>query len=267
MKKKKIKFIYDIFDFLYGEPKGFLQKSVKKAQIKIINKSNGTIICTEERKQQIQESNPKNLVVIHNSPSSFQLGDFDYNISNNEKVKIVYVGILQDYRLLKEVAEAISNSKNFELHIGGFGKYETLFKKMANDYDNIFFYGRLSYEKTLSLENQCDIMLCIYDPSIENHRFAAPNKFYEGLMLGKPLVMVKNTGMSKVVKENNIGVLIDYSKEGFLEGVTLLSKNKHLWNSMSDKMKDIYNKDYSWTKMQERLINFYDKIKKRSEIL
>ena len=167
---------------------------------------------------------------------------------------------MQDYRLLKEVAEVISNSKDFELHIGVFGKYEAFFKKMANDFDNIFFYGRLSYEKTLALENQCDIMLCIYDPSIENHRYAAPNKFYEGLMLGKPLVMVKNSGMSKVIEDYKIGVLINYSKEGFLEGITALTNNKELWNSMSLKMKDIYNKEYSWKEMQERLIDFYKKI-------
>ena len=34
-------------------------------------------------------------------------------------------------------------------------------------------------------------MTAIYDPNISNHYYAAPNKFYEALMLGKPLIMVK----------------------------------------------------------------------------
>lgn len=57
-------------------------------------------------------------------------------------------------------------------------------------------------------------MTAIYDPKVPNHRYAAPNKFYEALMLGKPIVMAKNTGFDEIIEENNIGCLIEYSKSG-----------------------------------------------------
>ena len=100
-------------------------------------------------------------------------------------------------------------------------------------------------------------MLAIYDPAIENHRFAAPNKFYESLMLGKPVIMVRGTGMSEVVEDNSIGELIDYSKEGFINGVNRLIERKDEWHSIGYKMKEIYRNQYCWDEMERRLIQVY----------
>jgi glycosyltransferase involved in cell wall biosynthesis len=257
IKRKREKFIFDIFDFLYGDPKGIVQKAVKKAQLLLINYADATIICTEERTKQIVGSTPRKLAVIHNTPASAQIKQCENKTQLTKKIKIVYVGILQDYRLLKEIAEAVALDNTVELHVGGFGKYEGFFKDMADEFGNIYFYGRLTYEQTLSLENECDIMLAIYDPAIENHRFAAPNKFYESLMLGKPVVMVKNTGMSHVVENNAIGVLIEYSKKGFVSGIYKLIENRNKWCDIGEKMKIIYQDKYCWDEMERRLIELY----------
>ena len=210
-----------------------------------------------KRKKQIQGSTPKKLVVIHNTPATVQTGSSTTFSRCSDKVKLVYVGILQDYRLIKEIIEAVSESDSMEIHIGGFGKYEDYIKEKAAECDNIHFYGRMSYADTLSLEKECDVMLAIYDPSIDNHFYAAPNKFYESLMLGKPVIMVKNTGMSKVVEDNDIGVLIEYSKEGFINGVERLVEQKTEWNSMGERMKLLYNDQYSWAEMGRRLVDLY----------
>ena len=100
-------------------------------------------------------------------------------------------------------------------------------------------------------------MLAIYDPSIDNHFYAAPNKFYESLMLGKPVIMVKNTGMSGVVSQNDIGVLIDYSKESFISGVNELIDRKSQWQVMKERMKKLYREQYSWDEMERRLLELY----------
>lgn len=256
-KRKKKRFVFDIFDFLFDKPTSLMQRCVKSAQYGLINKADATIICTEERKNQIYGSKPKKLTVIHNTPAGSQVGSATKNAIPSDRIKLVYVGILQDYRLLKEIVEVVSESDWMELHVGGFGKYESYMQEMANACDNICFYGRVPYSDTLALEKNCDIMLAIYDPTIDNHFYAAPNKFYESLMLGKPVVMVKNTGMSQVVAEKNIGVLIDYSKEGFMKGIKQLVEEKENWVAMSQTMKKLYDEQYSWEEMERRLLQLY----------
>ncbi len=254
----KKKFIFDIFDYIGGERHTKLQRILCHLQNWIINRASATIICSEDRKKQISQSKPKRTIVIHNSPPKLTIKE-ENNLKSPETVKICYVGILQDYRLLNELAEFFKSHPEYEFHIGGFGKYEKLYKDLSENYRNIHYYGRLQYEDTLKLEIDCDIMLAIYDPSIENHVFAAPNKFYEALMIGRPLVMVKGTGMSDVIAKHNLGVTIEYNIDSFERGIKQLIEQRDAWPDISSRMKDVYE-NYSWDEMKPRLWNLYDSL-------
>jgi glycosyltransferase involved in cell wall biosynthesis len=183
------------------------------------------------------------------------------NAQKGRKKEVERDRFLQAYPEISAVGE----NNELELHVAGFGTLEAFFTEQAQTYDNIYFYGRLKYDHTLSLENECDIMLAIYDPTIDNHRFAAPNKFYESLLLGKPVIMVRGTGMSEVVGENGVGELIEFSKEGFIDGVNRLLKRKEEWPLIGDRMKEIYRDQYCWDEMERRLIQTYTEIENEKD--
>lgn len=254
------KVIYDIFDYSGTDAKSFFDKTIKRWEDNIINNADATIICTDERKRQIKGTNPKLLTVIHNTPADISVEEKPCKNNPSNRMKIAYVGILQDYRLLKEMVHAIERMNDVELHIGGFGKLDKYIKDESKHHDNIIYYGKLEYQDTLALENSCDIMTAIYDPEIGNHRFAAPNKFYEALFLGKPLIMVKGTGMSQIVKNEGIGVLIDYTEESFVDGVRQLISEKDSWPTMKQNMQNLYMRGFSWNEMERRLCGLYDQI-------
>ena len=259
MLRKKI--IYDIFDYYvdaFTIPKK-MKKIIVKLDHHIINSADGVIICTEKRVEQIKGSNPKKLIVLHNSPAKLNIEKKELKL-NKEKIKIVYVGILAEGRFLRELATVISNDPDLELHIGGFGQLEEYFRRLALKHHNIIYYGKMPYRDTIKLENECDIMTAIYDPTIPNHRYIAPNKFYEALYLGKPIIMVENTGMDEVVTLNNIGQVIEYNCVGLKLGIQNLIKRKKEWINISDKMKRMYSEQYSWGEMEKRLINLYKEI-------
>ena len=259
VKKLKKLFVFDIFDFICGRPKNFFQKIIKKTELNIINRADATIICTEERSKQIVGSIPKKLIVIHNTPPALDYIPINKN-NTKSRVNVVYVGILSDNRLLLEEIEVFKKHPNWHFYVGGFGLHEKEFSDASSKYENIHFLGKISYEETLKLESDADIMLAIYDPSIENHLFAAPNKYYEALMLGKPLIMVKNTGLSNNIEKYDIGVLIDYSALSFEEGIEIMLEREEEWEAMSQTMKHIYNESYNWDIMKQRLANMYSSL-------
>ena len=201
-------FIYDIFDYYSAcrpLPRS-LSSLIRRLENQVITHADATIICSEQRKEQIKGSRPKRLIIIHNAPSMRLLNQtnesFKLKSSGTGRIKIGYVGILGNtQRLLDEIAYAIANRDDVEYHVGGFGQLESFFQNMELKYENIFYYSKLPYYDTLRLEEQMDIITAIYDPSVSNNQYAAPNKLYEGLMLGKPLLMVHNTGMDKIVEK------------------------------------------------------------------
>lgn len=255
------KFVYHILDYYIDshDLSGLLGQIIRKKENRLIESADATIICTEKRKEQINGCIPKKLFVIHNTP------DLEYlhkNISvkkscENSKIKIVYVGILVGSRLLKELAEFIATDDRFEFHVGGFGNLEDFFEEYSKKYKNIYYYGKLPYEKTIALESECDIMVAIYNPAIKNNRYAAPNKFYESLMIGKPLIMANGTGFDDIINKNKIGCIIDFSKDGIKNGLEYMLKHRNEWVLMSKKSKELYNEQYSWNIMKERIEDLY----------
>lgn len=260
--KYRKKHVYHILDFYvdsHNFSEGLLKKCLKSMEFGVINRADATIICTEKRREQIEGSEPKRLSVIHNTPKQIDLPEeIGIPLPADEKCKIVYVGILAGGRFIQEVIDLVKNDDRLELHIGGFGLLEDDILQQAQQCSRIIFYGKLQYAQTLALERACDIMTALYDPGISNHRYAAPNKFYESLMQGKPVIMAKNTGFDQVILENQIGVLIDYTPEGLKQGVEELLSKKNDWPAMSQRMKELYDGAYGWPEMERRLFEIYE---------
>ena len=260
-RKYNKKLVYHILDFYidsHNVPGEYLKSKVKNAEFAIINNADATIICTEKRREQIAGTDPQKLEIIHNTPKAVnRISDSFHKIKNSTRCKIVYVGILAGSRFLREIIRFVEQDDRFEFHIGGFGIMENEVAEAAKKCERIFYYGKLPYDKTLSLEQSCDIMTAIYDPRVPNHKYAAPNKFYESLMLGKPVVMAHNTGFDEIIENNKIGCLIEFSEEGLSKGLNKLIDVQDEWDSMSVRMKKLYNEQYSWSEMERRLVNLY----------
>lgn len=255
-----IPLIYDVFDYYvdsFSVPRA-LRGIVEAWDHKIMNKAAGVIICTEQRKVQLGNVSPYRLTVIHNSPELPESILMDAGDSTRNVVKIAYVGILSYGRGIEAICRFVSQNPAFELHIGGFGILEEMVKEYSEKFRNIFFYGKIPYVETLSLENACDIITAIYDPSVKNHLYAAPNKFYEGLLLGKPLVMVKGTGMADIVESEKLGVVCEF--DNIEAGLTELAEKSDEWSAMGVRAKALYEKSYSWTEMKRRLLELYESI-------
>jgi len=259
------KFVYDICDFYsisHKMPK-ILCKFVKKIEYFVINNSDATIICSNKRKKQILGTKPKRLIVIYNTPDNFLIPEKSYILNNTDRIKIGYIGTLGSHRMLSELLEVVSKNLFLELHIGGFGceKMEKEIKEYQCRCSNIIFYNEVSYDIALSIENQCDLLTALYDPVLENHKYAAPNKFFEGLMLGKPLIMIKDSGFSEFVSEYDIGVVMkEANKEALKKSIIELINRKNEWSEMSKRMKVLYKNRFSWNKMENRLLGLYSEL-------
>ena len=265
---KRKKFVYDIFDYFPDTahaPRLVLNYARKKEK-QMIEMADATIICSEQRKKQIGNAKPKNLIVIHNSPDSRLLNDIDATNrtiikSNRKATKIVYVGNLIRERYIDVIAEVIADMKGIEFHVGGIGPLDEFLLTMSKEHDNIYYYGRMQYIDVISLEKQCDILLALYDPSVPNNNYAAPNKFYEALLVGKPLIMIKNTGMDKLVEIEKLGCVAPKPdkkslEDAILQAEHLIKNDSHI----SERMKTVYANQFSWNIMEERLRDLYANI-------
>ena len=265
-KKLGFKHVYHIADFYTASRNmpGKLKKIFRQMEIDVIDKSDYTIICNEERFDQIEGCSQKKIEVVHNVPVlSDEINEYIKNHVAKEKdetIRLCYVGKLSKNRFIPEVVETVSEMKNVKLDIAGVGPVEDMVSEAADKYENITYHGKMKYEDALKLYLECDLMFAIYDPAVANHRYSAPNKIYEAMILKKPIIVAENTGMDKIVKANDMGVVINYNVDEFKSALKKLLSNREEMAKMGINAGNAYE-EYCWERMRGRLVKIYDKLK------
>ena len=273
--RNRIPFVYDVYDYYpdgHAKKETGMYKALTRLDRKTERKADAVIVCTEERLTQIDPDICKRVAVIHNALPMLYARNAQSKgiVQNNGLVHFVFIGAIIRGRYLMEMIETIAaKSEACDMYIGGFGSDEMIeqIKEYEKRHGNIHFLGFLQYQDVISIEKDCDVIPAVFDPTIGNHKFAAPNKFYEAIMLGKPLIMLNDTGMDKWVSEYGLGAVIkgdtsDEFRVEFSRAVDELIARRNEWQTIAETERKLYNERFSWEIMEQRLLTMYDEILK-----
>ena len=253
-RKTGARMVYDIYDYYvdtHANIPGPLRALVEKAEIGVIDRADLVIICTEERKEQIAKARPRRLIVVHNSPELPALpecgSEYDY----------VYCGNLGAERLCGEILRLYGDNADLRFYLAGLGTFAQEAEALARRYERLEFGGVLSYDRVLEAEAKSVCLSAVYDPSWRNHRLCAPNKFYEALALGKPLIVCRGTGIDRIVEENRVGTVIGYRADEFYRAVRHYAASPEECEEIRHRARALYEANYRWQAMRERLVDAY----------
>ncbi|MDD5467924.1 MAG: glycosyltransferase family 4 protein [Anaerolineales bacterium] len=266
--KKRV--IYDIFDFyadhLRATP-NWIKKLVRWADLRAIGWADAVILADEARQEQIKGARPARLTVIYNTPDDRELsgeGAPDHQagaLTPGGGLRLAYVGLLQVERGLLEILQVLKCHPAWTLDLAGFGGDSERILGVAAEMPNVHWHGRVPYPQALRLAQAADVLLATYDPAIPNHRFSSPNKVFEGMMLGKPIVVAQGTNMDRIIESTSCGVVVPYGNVSVLEGALLQLENEpNLLQELGENGRKAYLARYSWAEMQRRLLALYSDI-------
>jgi glycosyltransferase involved in cell wall biosynthesis len=126
---------------------------------------------------------------------------------------------------------------------------------------NVRWHGRLPYPRAIQISAAADILIATYDPAIRNHRYSSPNKVFEAMLLGKPIIVAQDTNMDRIINQADCGVVIPYGDIPALEAALLrLQNDLDLRLRLGGNARQAYDTVYSWKIMQSRLLELYQKV-------
>lgn len=98
-------------------------------------------------------------------------------------------------------------------------------RELSKREDHVEYFGRYDYDTQISgLYGRCDVIYSVYPASMKNVKVALPNKLYESILCGLPLIVSKGTYVGDLVEEWGVGIAVEYNnKEDLLDAITLLS--------------------------------------------
>ena len=240
--------VFDIYDH-YADTrniKGIPGRLISSIERKFAQHADLTILADEARLQQHALKPAENLMIIENVPDVSWLSN-ELVMGKNKPIKIGYFGVLEkQHRGLENLLEVFSGSEKFELHFAGYGPLEERILEKSRSYSNVKFYGALNHEQGMEKLSGMHCVVGFYYLTVPNHRFASPNKYYEHLLLGRPLLTTIDTPPgNKVIAENTGWALNEGIKPLVLWAEGLNTEDFLLKGSNARKLWEKYYKNYA----------------------
>ncbi|MBT3389360.1 MAG: glycosyltransferase family 4 protein [Chloroflexi bacterium] len=275
--------VYDIFDFyadhLRATP-GWVKALIRALDLWAIRFVDALIVADESRWAQIGERVPANRAVVLNTPID-TFSSFNHNTlkgtgghqEHKEKkalsdsscpswLNLIYVGLLQIERGLLDVLAVLADHPEWYLDLAGFGGDEDQILALSEELPNVTWHGRIPYERALALTAAADVVLALYDPALANHRCASPNKLFEAMMQGKPVIVAADTNIDRIVQAENCGLVVEYGhRQELVKALERLQLDNVLYAEFADNARRAYERTYNWRTMSARLLRLYQQLR------
>ncbi len=283
LSKKKVKLVFDMAEdypatFKVMENKSLVEKVILKnyklARILekgSINISDMIITVVEESAERVKRINEsKKVIVISNTPDeSFYNDNISMNIMNkfSNNFNIVYEGNFGKKRGLETSIDALQilnkKIKNVKVVLVG-GKDEEIdyIKKYAEKIgviDNLICTGKVPYSDLAKYVNVADIGM-VPHLKCDHTETTIPNKLFDYMCLGKPVLVSDVAPLKRIVEETNSGKVFDWSDcNDFAEKVIEIIENKEEYSKNSIKA---FEEKYSWKHDEKVLIKELEELYK-----
>jgi glycosyltransferase involved in cell wall biosynthesis len=207
-------YVFDVYDH-YADSRGIVgsvRKWLTRIEALVVRDAAFVILADESRTAQHGWIPADRLLVVKNVPESTGQEPVagDRSARPGDRLRIGYLGTFEPrVRGLEDLIAAVEADPAVELHIAGAGLLEEFVKRAASRCSRIVAYPPLTHRAGLGLLAGCDIVVGLYYPSSANHRYAAPNKYYEHLLVGRPLLTSKGTPPGRMVEQHDTGWAVE----------------------------------------------------------
>jgi glycosyltransferase involved in cell wall biosynthesis len=186
--------------------------------------------------------------------------------------KIIYLGGMARIRGLVEVVEAfalvVKKHPGWELCLVGSSRpasFEQELKDLAKKLGvaaNVKFIAWVPYEEKERLSSQASMGVITYLPC-SNNTSCLPNKLFDYMLVGLPVVASDFPLYREVVEPNHCGLTVDSTRsEEIARAMEYLIEHPQEAKQMGENGRRAVLEKYNWEKESQRLLQIYDAVLK-----
>ena len=262
----KARLIYDshesYVDMLSNLP-SYLRRLIYLAENVLIARADLVITVGEILEAQLKKRGAKKTCVVGNwkDPDIFRLPSElimeekkKLGISDGQLV-ISFIANLGMERQVPQFLEAAKETQEVFLIIGGDGPARPIVEKAAKECSNIMYLGYVNPKKIPLYTALSDAIFYGFDPKNPNARFSAPNKLFEALACGKPVISGDFGEIGKIIKKEKCGILLqNYSSHEIKRAFSKLLE-PGIAKTLGARAHDVAVRKYCWQKASQTLLD------------
>lgn len=198
----------------------------------------------------------RNYPIVDISPS-------DYILPKPYSREIVYVGAISRIRGVVELIRALEHvSRPVTLNLIGTFNDPDLYREVLtlNGWSHVNFHGQLSFDDIKPIF-QRSFAGCLNFHPVPNHVNALPNKLFEYMLYGLPVIASNFPGWSSLLNQANSGILVNpLDPKSIAAAIDDLSSNPSKVFSMATSAQHSIITDFNWSTQESQLLQFYNQL-------
>lgn len=187
----------------------------------------------------------------------------ELGIPENKKLIILQGAGINIHRGAEEAVEAMRKVDNALLLIVGDGDVIPQLKETVekeNLSDKVLFFGRRPYLEMMQFTAHSDLGLTLDKDNNLNYKFSLPNKVFDYIHAGTPIVCTDLVEVAKVVRRNDVGVVLnEFTVDHLADALNTLLKDEKELSRFKENCRLAAEKE-NWEKECEVLNSIYPKI-------
>ena len=184
-----------------------------------------------------------------------------YEPPANPRMTVLFIGSMYPGRFLVELAEVAAEDGSFDVEFAGPGPFAPAVRTVAaKSRGNVRYLGVVPMAEVVPRTRAADVVHGMLDPSMRLFRLAAPNKFYEALVAGRPIVVSKGTWVGDEVEAAGCGVAVDFTKEALRDALRALATDPAARERMGRNALRLAQETYNWTRDEAALLEAYRRL-------
>ena len=243
--------------------KGIKKKLAKVTESVFIKKADHVFVVSENIADWYEKNYAiKRPTVVMNAPRLISVKKNNYfrehfHLRSDQKIAL-YQGALMPGRGVKELIAAFAARKDDAVVVifMGYGSLEGQIINEANKSNNIYFHPAVSPNELLKYTGSADFGLCLIQNTCKSYYYCMPNKLFEYLMAGLPVLSSNVIEMREFVEKNQVGFVSEDSRVGSINNAIneILAADlvKFQKNAKSASMK------HSWEVQEKKMIADYE---------
>lgn len=255
-----VPFVYQCLDpYALALPPGWpklLARMVHRIENAVITRSDLFVITDLLRLGQHGGSRPAQVVEVANVPIVEPV-----DTRTGTDFVVGYIGTLAEHRNLDLLIDTIASMPNVRLRIGGFGPIRDRLAAAAADHPNVEFLDWVPDSEFAAVQGSFDCFVQVEDPDHPAYRWVSPNKLFEAMAFGRPIVVAEGTLSADRVAETGHGLAVGYGDpDALAAALRTLRDNPDIAAQLGEKGRADFERRWRPAIIGDRLLAAYDRL-------
>jgi len=227
---------------------------------RLLPKVDRIINVGEAQKQYFTSITNKPIPLIRNCKP---LQSLEYQPPDNHgDFTLLYIGGLAYQRGVMMLVHAAKDMAGVRCLIGGIGQqsYVAELEKECSKTSNVTFLGKVPFEEVIPMTKKVDCIFCMFDPTDLNNITGAPNKLFEAMVCGRPIICTKGTYSGEVTEQEKVGLSVEYTEAALKDAIIKLRDNPELREALGRNALNAAIRTYNWKRQETKLLELYQDV-------